>query len=477
MRTQLPVADLHAMEYTLLKPTIRQAAFLAACYCASLPALADNPIIQTRFTADPAPLVVGDTVYLYAGHDEDDAKQGFVMRDWRLYSSKDMVNWTDHGAVASLSIFAWAYQDNDAWAAQVIERGGKYYFYAPVTVNGAQVIAVAVADSPLGPFKDALGRPLIAAAPGFFDPTVMIDDDGQAYLYWGNPNLWYVKLNKDMVSYTGDVTRIDAKPKNYQEGPWVYKRKGHYYLAYASSCCSEGIGYAMGDSPVGPWEYKGQIMDPSVLSTGNHPGIIDFHDKTYVFGFNYRLNFAETPLHRERRSITVAQMDYRADGTIPTLPFWDNRGVEQVQPISPYGRVEAETIAWASRIPRARDRPFEWASGVTTERDGKRGMVVVPAASPSFVKVAGVDFGKEAPKTFTASLASAAEGGKIEVHADAPSGPLVATVDVAATGGDAVWQTQSVKTSAITGRHALFFVFNPNERDVRFKFDYWQFHH
>ncbi|MEO7576090.1 MAG: glycoside hydrolase family 43 protein [Massilia sp.] len=462
-----------------MKLSIRRAALLAACYCASLPVLADNPVIQTRFTADPAPLVVGDTVYLYAGHDEDEAK-GFTMRDWRLYSSKDMVNWTDHGAVLDLAAFAWARQDNDAWAAQVIERGGKFYFYASVSVkegNPNEAIAVAVADSPLGPFKDALGHPLIAPGAGYFDPTVMIDDDGQAYLYWGNPNLWYVKLNKDMVTSSGNIGRIDARPKNYQEGPWVYKRKNRYYLAYASTCCSEGIGYAMSDTPLGPWEYKGQIMDPSSLSTGNHPGIIDFHNKSYVFGFNYRLNFAETPLHRERRSITVAQMDYRADGTIPTLPFWNTSGVEQLMPISPYERVEAETIAWASRIARDRDRPFEWASGVTTERDAQRGMVVVPSASPSFVKVAGVEFGSRAPATFKASLASASSGGKIEVHADAPGGPLVASVDVAATGGDTVWRTQAVKASAISGRHDLFLVFNPSGRDVRFKVDYWRFEH
>lgn len=453
------------------------AALAAVFCCASVPALADNPIIQTRFTADPAPLVHGDTVYLYAGHDEDEA-HGFTMRDWRLYSSKDMVNWTDHGAVIDLSVFAWARQDNDAWAAQVVERNGKFYFYGSVSVKGAnpkEAIGVAVADSPLGPFKDVLGRPLVAPAAGFIDPTVMIDDDGQAYLYWGNPNLWYVKLNKDMVSYSGDIKRIDAKPKNYQEGPWVYKRKGRYYLAYASTCCSEGLGYAMSATPVGPWEFKGQIMDPSSLSTGNHPGIIDFRDKTYVFGFNYRLTFAETPLHRERRSITVAEMTYRADGTIPTLPFWNTTGVEQLQSVSPYSRVEAETIAWASRIARDRDRPFDWATGIKTERDDKAGMVVVPVASPSFVKVAGVDFGKRAPKSFKASLASAGTGGRLEVHAESPGGPLVAAIEVAPTGGDAVWQTQSATASAITGRHDLFFVFNPGGRGVRFRFDYWQF--
>jgi len=446
----------------------------AACCCASLPARADNPIIQTNFTADPAPMVHGDTVYLYAGHDEDDAND-FNMRDWRLYSSKDMVNWTDHGVVASLSTFPWARQDNGAWAAKVVERNGKFYLYAPVTDNASNqsAIGVAVADSPMGPFKDVLGRPLVAG-PGFFDPTVLIDDDGQAYLYWGNPDLWYVKLNRDMLSYSGDVIK-SARPEKYQEGPWAYKRNGHYYMAYASTCCSEGLGYAMSATPIGPWQYKGQIMDPSSLSTGNHPGIIDFRGKSYVFGFNYRLNFAETPLHRERRSITVAEIEFRADGTIPTLPFWNTTGVKQVQPLDPYGRVEAETIAWTSRIPRDRDRPFDWATGIKTDRDDKTGMYIYPAASASFVKVAGVDFGKRPPKAFKARVASASTGGRIDVRSGSLGGSLIATIEVAQTGGEGVWQTQSVKASAITGQHDLYFVFNSGVRNVRFNVDYWSF--
>ena len=107
-----------------------------------------NPIIQTNFTADPAPMVYNGTVYLYTSHDEDDAT-GFHMLDWKLYTSTDMVNWTDHGTVASLATFPWAVQSNDAWAPQVIERNGKFYLYVPISVPGSpkNVIAVAVADS------------------------------------------------------------------------------------------------------------------------------------------------------------------------------------------------------------------------------------------------------------------------------------------------------------------------------------------
>ena len=175
---------------------------------------AQNPIIQTKYTADPAPMVYKDTVFLYTGHDENDAK-GFKMFNWMLYTSTDMANWTDHGIIASLKTFSWT-GENGAWAPQCIERNGKFYFYAPMNrKGGGMAIGVAVSNSPYGPLTDAIGKPLISGnSNGDFDPTVFIDADGQAYLYWGNPNCFYVKLNKDMISYSGDIVKIDSRPPN-----------------------------------------------------------------------------------------------------------------------------------------------------------------------------------------------------------------------------------------------------------------------
>ena len=126
---------------------------------------AQRPVIQTKYTADPAPMVYNDTVFLYTTHDEDDA-EGFKMQDWLLYTSTDMVNWTDHGAVASLKSFDWVKRDNGAWAEQVIERNGKFYMYCPIHGNG---IGVLVSDSPYGPFKDPLGQPLVWQKEHWYD--------------------------------------------------------------------------------------------------------------------------------------------------------------------------------------------------------------------------------------------------------------------------------------------------------------------
>jgi arabinoxylan arabinofuranohydrolase len=164
---------------------------------------AQNPIVQTIYTADPAPMVYKDTLFLYAGHDEDKSTW-FTMKDWHVYATTDMVNWTDRGVGLSLKNFSWA--NKDAWAGQTIERNGKFYWYVPVNAkNGGMSIGVAVSNSPTGPFKDVLDKPLISGGWGYIDPSVFIDDDGQAYLYWGNPHLYYVKLNKDMVSYDQNV--------------------------------------------------------------------------------------------------------------------------------------------------------------------------------------------------------------------------------------------------------------------------------
>ncbi len=376
--------------------------------------LAQNPIIQTKFTADPAPMVYRDTVFLYTSHDEDDAT-GFKMFNWLLYTTTDMVNWTDHGIIGGVKepyrTFKWA-DGHSAWAPQCIARNGKFFLYCPTIYKNKMAIGVAVSDSPYGPFVDAIGKPLIYRSnPGDYDPTAFVDDDGQAYLYWGgNGPCYYVKLNEDMISTSGEIqtASIDftgTPPEaSYTEGPWFWKKNSHYYLAYASRCCPEGIGYAMSDSPTGPWKCKGTIMDPDERSSGNHPGIIDYKGNSYVFGFNYAVNFATTNTHRERRSICVEKMIYNQDGTIQKVPWWSQTGVSQIGRLNPYIRTEAETICWSS--------------GVKTEACSAGGMDVCNIENGDYIKVRGVDFSSHGAATFTARVASASGEGTIELHLD-----------------------------------------------------------
>ena len=445
---------------------------------------ARNPIIQTKYTADPAPMVHNDTVFLYTSHDEDNA-EGFLMQNWLLYTSTDMVNWTDRGQIASLHDFKWADKsisgwggfDNGAWAPQCIERDGKFYLYCPVQGRG---IGVLVANNPYGPFTDPIGKPLIGANFDSIDPTVFIDSDGQAYLYWGNPNLWYVKLNRDMISFHGEpikdpsVAKVKDQPDpfHYQEGPWAYKRNGKYYMAYASTCCPEGIGYAMSDSPTGPWQYKGSIMDGDPRSSGNHPGIIDYKGGTYVFGFNYALLKQTMSKHSERRSVCVEKLTFNPDGTIRKLPFWTaESGAKQLGTLDPYARVEAETMASSEGVKT--QKSTVWERDNIWNRGKKMGEMVFVSSihNGDYIMVQGADFskGSSAVDLRIASLS----GGTIELRLDKKDGPVVATAQITTSGEGDVWKTITATVQNISGVHDLYFVFK-GEKDL-FLFDWWQF--
>ncbi len=441
---------------------------LLVAFVSPILGMAQNPIIQTKYTADPAPLVYNDTVYLYTSHDEDDAF-GFEMKDWLLYTSTDMVNWTDHGVVASLKDFKWAPQDNGAWAPQCIRRNNKFYLYCPLP-NGAG-IGVLVADNPYGPFKDPIGKPLIKNSSHDIDPTILIDDDGQAYLYWGNPNLYYVRLNQDMISYSGEIIKEPTKPGNYQEGPWVWKREGHYYLAYASTCCPEGIGYAMSDSPTGPWQYKGMIMEGDARSNGNHPGIIDYKGNSYVFGLNYAMLKQTMSKHYERRCVCLEKITYQPDGTIGLLPFWTTTGVGQLGAVNPYVLNEAETMAHSVGLKTA--KVTEWERNVSWNKGKKIAdrMIVTDVHHGDYLKVRGIDFSKgvSSIQVNAASL----NGGETELHIDAIDGPVLGTVSLKATGEGDVWKTTTAPLKDIKGLHDVFFVFKG--KNELFNIDWWMF--
>jgi len=426
-----------------------------------------RPIIQTKYTADPAPLVYNDTVFLYTSHDEDDA-MGFKMQNWLLYYSNDMVNWTEYGAVASLKDFAWVPYDNGAWAVQCVERNGKFYLYCPMP--GGVGIGVLVADTPYGPFRDPIGGPLIRNSDHDIDPTVLIDDDGQAYMYWGNPKVYYVRLNEDMISYSGEIIQDPTTPANYQEGPWVWKRNGLYYMAYASTCCPEGIGYAMSTEPTGAWEYKGMIMDASEKTRGNHPGIIEYKGKSYLFGHSYDLLKQITPKFYERRSVDMDEMVYNRDGTIQNHTYFSVEGPQQVGRLDPFSRVEAETIACSEGVKTHFETEwegdFDWARG---KKIADR-IYVTSINHGDYIMVQGVDLGIGAQSVVVS--VSPIHGGTIEIRTGKIDGPLIATVEVNAAREAGLWRSFTAPVTAVSGVNDLYFIFQ-GEKDL-FDFDWWQ---
>jgi len=453
-----------ARRATLLRSACAWLASLL-CVVALLPgaAHADNPIVQTIYTADPAPLVYNGRVYLYTGHDEDNSTY-FTMREWRVWSSADMVNWTDHGSPMSLATFSWA--SSDAWAGQAVYRNGKFYWYVPVRMsNGSQAIGVGVSDSPTGPFRDALGRPLIQNAE--IDPTVYVDDDGQAYLYYGNPHLWYVKLNADMISYSGSPAQIPLttagfgtrtgdpnRPTLYEEGPWFYHRNGLYYMVFAAKCCSEFIAYSTSPGPTGPWTYRGTIMPTQGGSFTNHPGVVDYNGGSYFFYHNGALPGGGG----YTRSVAVEKFAYNSDGTIPTITM-TTAGAPQIATLNPYVRQEAETIAWES--------------GVETEPSSEGGQNVGWIQNGDWIKIKGVAFGTGAT-SFSTRVASGTSGGNVELRLDSATGTLVGTCSVPGSGGWQTWTTVTCATTGATGTHDLYLRFTGGSGYL-FNMNWWQF--
>ena len=438
------------------------------------------PLFQTKYTADPSPIVVGDTLFLFTSHDaspedipdeNEKSSAGFFMYDWLLWSTTDMVNWTEHGAVASLKDIPWRSRENGAWAIQTVERDGKYYLYAPLHGHG---IAVLKSDSPYGPFKDPIGKPLVWDQSNWYDidPSVYTDDDGQAYMYWGNPHTFYARLNDDMISLKDSVVKL-PHIENYQEGPWFYKRNGHYYLGYATTCCPEALGYAMSDSPTGTWESKGYIMRPTQRDRGNHPGIIDYKGHSYIFGQNYDLMHIETFVHHERRSVSAVEITYNPDGTIQEVPYWlDQKPLKQLSWLNPYQRVEAETMAWGFGLKSAK-MGIENTGVVADmpESTGKKNMYVFDIDDGELIRLRGVDFA-EGAKNFNI-IASAKGKTTVTLRLDSQKGPVMGKVNITPTGSLEDYRVFSTKVKKIAGVHDLYLCFGNTTGDVRL--DWWQF--
>jgi beta-xylosidase len=288
-----------------------------------------NPILPDLYTADPAVLVYNCTFYITAGHDE--GTTDFQMKDWYVLSSTDLVHWSDNGGpVLDLKTFAWA--DANAWASQMVERDGRFYWYVPANKKdgSGMAIGVAVADSPLGPFTDAIGAPLVDDAVEMeafdfefdyntvftIDPTVLVDHDDRAYLSYGSfGRMVTVELGSDMVSLKGEL--VEETPEGFFEAPFLVRREGQYYLVYAAGINPATIDYATSISPFGPWEYRGRIVEalpnlPGEDYATSHPAIAEFADQWYLV---YHLSDGPGG-GTYRRQVAIDKLYFNPDGTI-----------------------------------------------------------------------------------------------------------------------------------------------------------------
>jgi hypothetical protein len=328
---------------------------------------ADNPIVTYVYTADPAGFVANDRLYVLCSHDLDD-QTDYNMYDYYLFSSADLIDWQDHGIVFDArrdTSWAWL-----AYAPDMAYRNGKYYLYFP---DGADSIGVVVGDSPEGPFTDPLGKSLVnKSMPNCdvqwcFDPGVFIDDDGQAYLYFGGGgpgNARVIKLNSDMISVNGDAVTIDAP--NFFEASYMHKRNGIYYFSYSTDF-SQGaatIDYMTSDNPMTGFEYRGTILpNPwDNLDNNNHHSIVEYQDQWYIFYHNRAVSNSVY-----QRSVCIDYLYYNSDGTIQTV----NATQEGVNPGTTPNPSPVSTPT-PTMVPVDCTGVREWDSNTTYEDAGTR---------------------------------------------------------------------------------------------------------
>jgi arabinoxylan arabinofuranohydrolase len=447
---------------------------------AGLNGLAHNPIISHIFTADPSADVFEGRVYIYASHDLDD-QTDYRMRDYHVFSSDDLVNWQDHGVALDAADISWAntlYAPDCAYS----EVTGEYYLYFPSSGSG---IGVAVSDSPAGPFVDALGEALIDRnTPGvedvewIFDPSCFVDDDGQAYLYFGGgmqdtgDNARVIRLNEDMVSLA-DASATTIVAPEFFEASFMHQRDGYYYFSYSTTFASHSaeIDYLVSDDPVTGFEYAGTILPnpPGNNYNNNHHSIVQYAGSWYMFYHNRVLSNRDG-FSDYQRSITLDYLTYDADGSIvevePTMG-----AVRQLKSIDAFSRMEAETMADQRGI------EVEFAHEAGTQV----GVAVTDIHDQDWIGYSQVDFGAGVT-SFRARVASGCpSGGTIEVYVDGCDlftnnpGLRVGTCPVGATGGWQVWTDVECSIEATTGEHDVYLRFAGTRSEPLLNLDYFQF--
>lgn len=403
---------------------------------------ADNPIVSHVYTADPAARVFNGRVYVITTHDQDTQSDYSQLHDYYLFSSDDMVNWQDHGVVwNSRTQTSWA---SLAYAPDFIERNGKYYLYFP---NGANSIGVAVADRPEGPYVDAIGRPLVdrntpnGNVDWVFDPGVFIDDDGQAYLYFGGGgpgNARVIRLNNDMISTSGSAITIDAP--NFFEALYMHKRNGIYYLSYSTNTAAGlRVDYMTSNNPTSGFQYRGVVLgNPwENNNNNNHASILEYNNQWYAFYHNRAIANARGA-STYQRSINVDRLYYNANGTIQQVNVGPT-GVPKIKNVNAFAVNQAEM--------------FSNENGVETE-PAADGTLNLQMSAGDWVRISNVDFGSGATG-INARIASAISSG-LEVRLGSVTNAPVATLQVTNTGGWQTWQTLSASFSRVTGVHDVF---------------------
>lgn len=318
-----------------------------------------KPLVTNIFTADPSAHVFNGKIYVYPSHDlahegeDNDEGDEYQMEDYHILSIDNLdAECVDNGEALNMRDIPWV--SKQMWAPDCAFKNGKYYLYFPARdKDGIFRLGVAVSDKPEGPFK-----PEDNYIEGSFsiDPAVLVDDDGQSYIYFGG--LWggqlekwqtgkfvadpaeipadvaalgprVAKLSDDMLHITetpmqitildenGEPIKAGDEDRRYFEGPWMHKYNGKYYLSYSTGT-THYIVYATSDSPKGPFTYQGRILEP-VIGWTTHHSIVEWNGKWYLFYHDSSLSGGIN----HRRCVKFRELKYDADGKIIPMQYDD----------------------------------------------------------------------------------------------------------------------------------------------------------
>ncbi len=449
-----------------------------------------NPITTNEFGADPYAIEYNGRIYVYMTADDYEFSDkdnpysnnfGYIT-SLRVVSSADLMNWTDHGEIEVAGLNGgngpamWA---SHSWAPAIaykkVDGKDKFFLYF---ANDASGIGVLEADTPLGPWRDPIGKALITKqTPGCekvewcFDPAVLVDDDGEAYIYFGggvpagqhdNPKTARVaKLGDDMISIEGEAVEIDA-PCMFEDSG-IFKFGDKYYYSYCSNFTQttvEGypeqgtICYMVSDNPMGPFKYEGEIFsNPQVwfgVGGNNHHATFVFNNKSY---FIYHAQTVSKALGVERgyRSTHIDEIKLDDKGKI--LPISGTyEGIPQLAVMDPYQRIEAETIAWNAGVKAtATGRP----GNLFTDYN----MVLTDLQEGDWTSVSQLNFGSKGADKITVAVGSK-DGGTIEVRVGYPEGKTIGTIDVPETGSNHTYQLVTGDIEKVTGTQNIFLFFH-----------------
>ncbi len=428
---------------------------------------ADNPLITTMYTADPTARVVGDKLFVFPSSDvekvEGKGNNGFMMPYYQVFSTENLLDWTDYGKQIDQNDVPWGEKDSYAmWAPDCIEKDGKFYYYFPAQPRGDKkmhLIGVGVAKKPEGPYK--LEKKPMKGVVGI-DPNVFVDDDGQAYIYWGSgESILACKLKNNMRELDGTPIKLKGLPSMYKEAAFMFKREGKYYMTYSHltpfKTCE--LSYSVGDSPLGDFEYKGAFMERWPWCWTNHHSFVEYKGEWILF---YHHN--EISNNPRMRSIRADYVNFDKEGNIEKItPTFRGIGVcdagREIQ-VDRYSEIAPE-MTKVVRIDQ--NLPARW--------------MVAQCADKGWISYNNVDFAKGNYTKVIVRCASSKEGEKkIEIRKNGYWGDVIAVVDVPNTGGDKAFQDVEVDLKHCPkGIQNLYLMFNSKDEKTTFSVDWIKF--